>query len=81
MYLAKSFRKRVTKRTPWTYYFLRETKWDPRRKRRRNIYLAYIGRYPVITLDKARKIANKLGIELDELARVRGLEIIGYDSK
>jgi hypothetical protein len=76
MYLAKSFRKRVTKKTPWVYYFLRDTRWDPKTKKRRNVYLAYVGVRPVLTLKKARAIAKKLGVSLDELRRVRGLKIL-----
>jgi hypothetical protein len=76
MYLAKSFRKRVTKKTPWVYYFLRDTIWDSKKKKRRNVYRAYIGPRPVLTLKKARQIARKLDVSLDELKRVRGLKII-----
>jgi len=79
MYLAKSFRKRVTKKTPWTYYFLRDTKWDPKRKKRRNIYLAYIGTRPIITEKKARAIAKKLGVSIEKLKEVRGLKIVQED--
>jgi len=75
MYLAKSFRKRVTKSKPWTYYFLRDTVWDPKTKKRRNVYLAYVGTKPVLSLEKARKIAKKLGVKLEDLRRVRGLKI------
>jgi hypothetical protein len=76
MYLCKSFRKRVTKKTPWTYYFLRDSKWDARKKRSRNVYLAYVGVRPVLTLKKARAIAKKLGVTLDDLKAVRGLRIV-----
>jgi hypothetical protein len=76
MYLAKSFRKRATKKTPWVYYFLRDTRWDPKTKKRRNIYLAYVGVRPVLTLKKARAIAKKLSVSLDDLRRVRGLKIL-----
>jgi len=76
LYLAKSFRKRVTKKTPWVYYFLRDTRWDPKTKKRRNIYLAYVGVRPVLTKKKARAIAKKLGVTLDDLKAVRGLRII-----
>jgi hypothetical protein len=76
VYLAKSFRKRVTKKTPWVYYFLRDTRWDPKTKKRRNIYLAYVGVRPVLSEKKARQIARKLGVSLDELKRVRGLKIL-----
>jgi len=79
MYLAKSFRKRATKKTPWTYYFLRDTKWDPKRKKRRNIYLAYIGTRPIITEKKARAIAKKLGVSIEKLKEVRGLKIVQED--
>jgi glycerol-3-phosphate dehydrogenase len=76
VYLAKSFRKRVTKKTPWVYYFLRDTRWDPKTKKRRNIYLAYVGVRPVLSEKKARQIARKLGVSLDDLRRVRGLKIL-----
>jgi hypothetical protein len=75
VYLAKSFRKRVTKKTPWVYYFLRDTIWDSKKKKRRNVYLAYIGTKPILTEKKARAIAKKLGITLDDLRAVRGLRI------
>jgi hypothetical protein len=80
MYLAKSFRKRVTKKTPWVYYFLRDTQWDPKTKKRRNIYLAYVGVRPVLTLKKARAIAKKLGVTIDDLRCVRGLTIVSDDN-
>jgi len=76
MYLAKSFRRRATKKTPWTYYFLRETRWDPKTKKRRNIYLAYIGPHPVISEKKAKRIAKKVGCTIDDLRRIRGLRIL-----
>jgi len=76
VYLAKSFRKRATKKTPWVYYFLRESVWNPRTSRPRHIYKAYIGPHPVLTLEKAQKIAEKIGCTIDELKRVRGLKII-----
>jgi hypothetical protein len=76
LYIAKSFRKRVTKKTPWTYFFLRETIWDPKKKRRRNVYLAYIGTRPILTEKKARAIAKKLGVTLEDLKAVRGLRIV-----
>jgi len=76
MYLAKSFRRRATKKTPWTYYFLRETIWDAKTKKRRNVYLAYVGVKPILTEKKARQIASRLGCTIDELKRVRGLKII-----
>jgi hypothetical protein len=79
LYIAKSFRKRVTKKTPWVYYFLRDTRWDPKTKKRRNIYLAYVGVRPVLTLKKARQIARKLGVTLEDLKRVRGLRIVHDD--
>jgi len=76
MYLAKSFRRRATKETPWTYYFLRETIWDPKTKKRRNVYLAYVGVKPILTEKKARQIAKKIGCSVDELKRIRGLRIV-----
>jgi hypothetical protein len=81
LYIAKSFRKRVTKKTPWVYYFLRDTRWDPETKKRRNIYLAYVGVRPVLTLKKARAIAKKLGVSLEDLKAVRGLRIVSDGQK
>jgi hypothetical protein len=45
-------------------------------KEARNVYLAYIGTKPVLTEKKARAIAKKLGVTLDDLKAVRGLRII-----
>jgi hypothetical protein len=81
LYIAKSFRKRVTKKTPWTYFFLRETIWDPKKKRRRNVYLAYIGTRPILTEKKARAIAQKIGVTLEDLKAVRGLRIVSDGQK
>lgn len=39
-------------------------------------YVAYVGRTKTLYLAKARKLARKIGITLDELRRVRGLRIV-----
>jgi hypothetical protein len=58
------------------YYLLRRTEWDKRQKRQIARYLAYIGPRPLITLEKAQKIAQRLGITLNDLRKVRRLGII-----
>lgn len=74
MFLGQSFQKVGGKK--YAYWVLKETVWDKSLKRNVHRYLAYIGRRPVLTLEKARKIAEKLGVSLDDLRRVRRLKII-----
>lgn len=75
MYLAKISVRRAdgTKRY---YYVLRHTTWSKKEKRPIQRYLAYIGPKAIITEVKARKIAKKVSVSLDDLKRVRGLKII-----
>ena len=58
------------------YWVLRDTFWDKKLKRTRIKYRAYIGAHPVITLNKAKKLASKLDIKVDELKKVNGLKIL-----
>lgn len=74
MFLGQSFQKVGGKK--YAYWVLKETVWDKELKRNVQKYLAYIGRRPVLTLEKAQAICQKLGITLDELRRVRRLKII-----
>lgn len=57
------------------YYVLKQTVWDKKTKAQRQHYVAYLGASKTITLAKARAIAKKLGISLDDLRKVRGLRI------
>lgn len=75
MYIVKSYRKRADG-SKWTYYYLRDTVWDKKLKRQKNIYLAYLGTKRVITQAKARAICKKLGITLEELKKVKRLKIV-----
>jgi hypothetical protein len=74
MYLARISVRRAdgTKR----YYFvLRHTEWSKRERRPIQRYLGYIGAKPVLSLKRAKALAKKLGITLDDLRAVRGLKI------
>lgn len=75
IYLAKTFQRRADG-SRMEYYILRENYWDFKQKRQRTRYLAYVGPKPVLPLEKARKLAKKLGVSLDELRRVRRLKIV-----
>jgi hypothetical protein len=75
MYLARISVRRAdgTKR----YYFvLRHTEWSKRERRPIQRYLGYIGAKPVLGLKRAKALAKKAGIGLDELRRVNGLRIV-----
>ncbi len=74
MFLAQSFRRRKDG-SRYSYWLLRETYWDPKEKRQRHRYLGYVGPKPVLTLERARELARKLGVTLEELRRVRRLRI------
>jgi len=78
IYIAKAFKKMASGKR-LIYFVLRQNVWDHTEKRQRTKYIAYVGKQPVLSLEKAREIADKLGIELEELARVRRLEIAGCD--
>jgi len=61
------------------YYVLREQFWErgkdgPGAMRQR--YVAYVGKEPVLTLEKARRICREKGLKLEDLKRVRGLTIV-----
>lgn len=74
MYIAKTFQRRADG-SRREYYIIRENYWDFEQKRQRTRYVAYLGRSKTLSLDRAKKIAKKLGIGLDDLRRVRGLKI------
>lgn len=78
MFLAKNMRKSKTgaKRA---YYVLRDSYWDRQLKRQRHRYLAYLGVKPQLSEAKARQLASKLGVALDDLRKVRRLKIIAED--
>jgi len=81
MYLAETFdwKKDGTKRV---YYVLRESRWDPKGKRPKHRYLAYVGTQRTITESRAkelaRKISEKLGrpVTVEDLRKVRRLKIM-----
>lgn len=75
IYLARTFQRRADG-SQRDYYVLRENYWDFKQKRQRTRYVAYVGRTKTLSLAKARKLARKIGITLDELRRVRGLRIV-----
>ncbi len=70
IFLAKSGRKSK-------YYVLKANVWDKKARAQRQKYLAYIGTKPQISLAKAKQIAHKLGVPLEELRQVRRLQIVG----
>jgi len=78
IYIAKGFKKLASGKR-LIYFVLRQNVWDYAEKRQRTKYIAYLGKCPVLTVEKARKLSEKLGIELEELARVRRLQITGCD--
>ena len=83
MYLAKMFQRRAdgSKREYWV---LKTSYWDPKTKRPRHKYLAYIGTRHSITEAKAKELAKKaaakLGISEEEafarLRKVKRLRIV-----
>lgn len=77
MFLAKNVRKSKTGKR--AYYVLRDSYWDRKLKRQRHRYLAYLGVKPQLTEAKARQLAAKLGVALDDLRKVRRLKIIAED--
>jgi hypothetical protein len=80
MYLAKISVRRAdgTKR----YYFvLRHTEWSKTERRPIQRYLGYVGAKPILPLKRAKALAKKAGIGLDELRRVNGLRIVSDGQK
>ena len=75
LYLARTF-KRMASGKKLVYYVLRINVWDPKEKRQKTRYVAYIGKLPVLTLERAQKLAKRLKISLDDLERIRGLRIL-----
>lgn len=74
MFLAKGRRKRKDG-SYYCYYVLREAYWDKGERRQKQRHLAYVGTKRTISLDRARKLAKKLGITVEDLRRVRRLKI------
>jgi len=58
------------------YYFLRRKFWDPREKRERTEYIAYLGKKPEISLSRAKVLCKRCGIPLKTLKSVRRLKIV-----
>lgn len=75
MYITRIYKKRVDG-TKGYYYVLYRSYWDYIQKRQKNKYLAYLGTKPEISEEKAKQIATKLGISLDELRKVKKLTIL-----
>jgi hypothetical protein len=75
MYLAKVSVRRADGSKRF-YYVLRHTEWSKTERRPIQRYLGYIGPKPVITLEKAQALCQKLGIGLIDLQNVKGLQII-----
>jgi hypothetical protein len=74
-YIARVYRNLASGKR-LTYHVLRQNVWDYRAKRQKTKYVCYLGVKPVLTLSKARKLAQRLRLDLDDLKRVRGLKII-----
>jgi hypothetical protein len=62
------------------YYVLRRSVWDREEKRRKTLYVAYLGVKPELLLSRAKKICKRWGIPLEALRSVRRLKIV-EDSK
>ena len=75
LYVTKGRRKKPTG-DYYIFYILRESFWDAKTKGQRQRYIAYLGLKPRISLTKAKQIAKKLGIPLDELKQINKLKIV-----
>jgi len=75
MYLAKVSVRRADGSKRF-YYVLRHTEWSKTERRPIQRYLGYIGAKPVLSLKRAKALAKKLGVTLDDLGAVRGLKIV-----
>lgn len=74
VFLAKTWK--TVKGRRYESWVLKKAVWDKRRKRYRQVYLAYIGKSRRISVEKAREICRKLGITLDELCSVNRLTVV-----
>jgi predicted RecB family endonuclease len=74
LFVTKAVRRYKGK--TYEYFVLKRNVWDRAIKAQRQEYVQSLGKRPVLSLKKARKLAKKLGIELEELQRVRGLKIV-----
>ncbi len=63
------------------YFTLRANIWDRALRAQRQIYLAYLGRQPVLTPPKAKALVDKFGISLAKLAEVKGLKVLSQPVK
>ena len=81
MYLAKMFQRRAdgSKREYWV---LKASYWDPKTKRPRHRYLAYVGTSCTLSEKKARKLARKISeklgrrVTVEDLRKVKRLRIM-----
>jgi hypothetical protein len=75
LYVARIY-KNLASGKRLTYFVLRQNVWDYEEKRQKTKYVGYLGPKPVITLEKAQALCQKLGIGLIDLQNVKGLQII-----
>lgn len=73
MFLAKTW-KTVNGRR-YEAWVLKKSAWDPEEKRGKQVYLAYIGKTKSLSADKAEAICRKIGVDMEELRKVKGLRI------
>jgi hypothetical protein len=73
IFLSKAVRKHSGK--AYSYWILKRNTWDPKRKAVRQEYLISVGKNPVLTLAKAKALAKRIGVTLDDLRKVRRLKI------
>jgi hypothetical protein len=63
------------------YYVLRRSVWDREEKRRKTLYVAYLGVKPELPLSRAKKICKRWRIPLEALWSVRRLKIVDDTKK
>jgi hypothetical protein len=57
-------------------WVLKKGVWDKEQKRHKQVYLAYIGKSRRISIQKAHRICEKLGLPLEELRKVKRLTLV-----
>lgn len=67
MFVAKGVQRKNGK--VYIFYSLRKAVWDKQAKRQKQVYVAGLGPSRTISLEKAEKIAQKIGCSLDDLKR------------
>jgi len=80
MYLTMTiFLAKATKRTKgktYTYWILKENRWDAQIKATKQRYIGFVGLEPILTEAQAREIAKAKDLALDQLRAVDGLKIV-----